>query len=139
MPKGYRTLDGPNPVFAVRYGMSELSSISYKARTEENVKRADATIRYARHWTSPGEICTRRAVDLRKQQMLDISESSPWPIQQVVNWLAFHGVRVLNIAGNSEKTAPGIGIRAEAYFVKLFHACTADWSEAQPILTKMKP
>ena len=125
MPRDFWTQEGSNPEFARRYGLLQRPSTGYKARTMENAKWGDATIRFARNFRSYGEICTMRAVDLYKKPMLDIKEKEPRPVQEVIRWLVFHKVRVLNVAGNAERTAPGISCVAEAYFVKLFKACAA--------------
>jgi Circularly permutated YpsA SLOG family len=48
----------------------------------------------------------------------------------VAAWIERHGVKVLNVAGNRESKAPGIGERVEAFmrdvFVRLSQASPAD-------------
>jgi hypothetical protein len=44
MPRGFLTEDVPRPEFAELYGAAELPIDSYPARTERNVRDADATL-----------------------------------------------------------------------------------------------
>jgi hypothetical protein len=62
MPKGWKTLEGSRPDIAELYGMTEHSSPDYRERTWANVELADATIIVVQKQSSPGEICTARAV-----------------------------------------------------------------------------
>ena len=44
MPKGFLTEAGPRPDFAALYGAAEMPTADYRARTEENVRRSEATL-----------------------------------------------------------------------------------------------
>jgi len=58
MPFGWRTQDGPKPEYDAMYGAKQHESHDYPPRTENNVKMADATLRFASNFDSPGEKCT---------------------------------------------------------------------------------
>ncbi len=108
MPRGFRALDGDHPEFALRYGIREHTSRNYPPRTRMNVRSADGTIRIATTFDSPGERLTLRAIRQYDTPLLDIDASSPLSVAMVRDWLRQHGIRTLNVAGNSERTSPGI-------------------------------
>ena len=126
-PQGYRTLNGFEPLLGAVYGLMEHHSPHYRDRTWSNVQDADATVRIAHDWHSPGELCTHRAtlyfnrprIDIRvpdTYDLQDLAASCPQqPPQVLADWIIEHKVKVLNVAGNSEQTWPGIGVFAEAY------------------------
>jgi hypothetical protein len=117
MPKGWRTLDGPRPQYAEMYGMKEHSSSSYNERTWDNVLWADGTLRIAGNFNSPGEKCTVNAVLSHKKPVMDISIAA-WNLyneeyknriyKTVKDWIEDRNIKILNVAGNSEKTWLGI-------------------------------
>lgn len=123
MPAKFMTLQGQRPDMAETYGMTENASPSYDVRTFANVSAADATIRFARYFSSAGERCTLRAIHKYKKPYFDINASRegafPNP-EHIAKWLYDQNVQVLNVAGNSHTTAIGIYDEAYAYFVKVF-------------------
>lgn len=108
LPKGCRTLDGPRPDLLTEYGMQEHTSDRYPPRTELNVKDSGGTIRFARTFSSPGEKCTLKAIKWYNRPWLDVNIEKPLDPEEVLSWIKKHDIKVLNIAGNSEQTAPGI-------------------------------
>lgn len=117
-PRGWKTLDGPAPWLA-DYGLIEHVG-DYAARTEANVRDSGATIRVARVWNSPGELCTLRAITKHRRRWRDVvavDGDFELRVKEVRDWLEYHSVRVLNVAGNSEKTMPGIGAFAEKFLL----------------------
>jgi len=119
MPKGFRTLDGPRKDYADLYGIEEHTSWSYPPRTAANAKNSDATIRFAANFDSAGEKCTLRFINQYKRPYLDIDVTSPLPLQYVRDWLEKNNISTLNIAGNSEKSSPGIEEFVFNYLVEL--------------------
>jgi hypothetical protein len=108
MPYGFRTLDGPRRDLAEEYNLSEHSRPDYPPRTYQNVRDSDATLRIYNNPNSLGEICTLRAIHHYNKAYFDIDLRSPPAVDDVVDWLRNKGVHTLNVAGNSEKTCPGI-------------------------------
>lgn len=116
MPLGYRTLDGSCAEYASFYGMTEHSSPYYPGRTFQNAKDADATIRIAHKLDSSGEKLTLKAITQYKKPHFDVwvrdtSVHTTLETQTpavLAKWLIENKIRVLNVAGNSEQTAPGI-------------------------------
>ncbi len=108
MPRGFLTLDGPRPEMAREYGMQEHTSPHYPPRTRRNVQAADATLRFARYWHSPGERLTLKMLRQYGKPFVDVDIDQPPEFSMVVAWLIGQRVQILNIAGNTERTAPGI-------------------------------
>ena len=128
IPKGFKTLDGPRTEYAMLYNLTEHYSSSYVPRTYQNVRDADGTIRIAHNFNSSGEICTLKAINQYKKPYFDIivkntqsfttpEEMSP---KKAADWIKNNNIKILNVAGNSEKTSPGIEFFAHKYLVSLF-------------------
>jgi hypothetical protein len=120
--KGWITLDGPRPDLGTDYGLKEHhTSSSYNVRTEQNVIDADMTLRLATDFESRGEKCTMRHIKVHKKSFINVDMKTPMPplmLAALIN--TFDTVTVLNVAGNSEHTSPGIGEKAEAYLFEVF-------------------
>lgn len=110
MPLGFRTLDGDKPEFKAKYSMEQHSSYYYVPRIYENVKRSDGTVRFATKFNSSGEKCTLEAIIQYDKPYFDVDVFKDLELQKVSfrSWLKCNTIKVLNVAGNSEKTSPGI-------------------------------
>lgn len=129
-PKGYMTLEGPRKgLLGIKYGLVECDDPGYKYRTWQNVKQSDATLRLAYLFLSPGEVCTKSAIDFHRKPYLDIEIDDPTkPISEdhiltVCEWIGDYNIRILNVAGNSQQTAPGIYLVARNFLWKCFMRC----------------
>ena len=128
-PHGWTTLDGVAPWLA-DYGLLENARTGYAPRTEANVRDSDATLRMAVDFFSPGEKLTIAMVDRHKKPHADVllvadrihggyrvasmvvdGARRDARLEVLVAWCRRY--RVINVAGNSERTAPGIGATAE--------------------------
>lgn len=143
-PRGWRTLDGPAPWLGTEFGLVEHWSSDYPPRTASNVHDSDATVRIASDFLSTGERCTLKAILKYKKPYLDVAVSSgsiwcfradgdaslndpAWadPTTSVSGpgdaffraFLIKYNIKVLNVAGNSNRTAPGIGALAEEFLM----------------------
>lgn len=128
MTAGFGTQKGPRPQWAKKFGLKSIASCHYKDRTRANVRAADLTIRIARNFNSPGERCTLQAIKVASKPYIDIvwkwieerySYFDPKP-EEVIRQIQLFTPKIINIAGNSEKTAPGIEKAAEEYLFKVF-------------------
>jgi hypothetical protein len=121
MPKGFKNQTGNHPEFKELYGVQEHSSPHYPPRTALNVKESDGTLRIAVNFNSAGEILTARMIEQYKKPYLDvdalIDDVSP---QQVAEWIIENKITILNIAGNSERTMPGIEEFTIAFLHEVF-------------------
>lgn len=147
-PQGYLTQNGANFDLRDLYGLKEAPPTpdgkTYKARTYFNVRDSDATLRLAWNFSTFGEICTYNALlqyrrpkfdvnwvevgiwEDAAQQPEDVGQSLNQQLafdahpQDVVDWIKMLMVKTLNVAGNSENTAPGIEKAAYNYLGALF-------------------
>lgn len=103
VPKGWMTLNGPNPVLS-KLGCIEHTSSKYANRTYSNVRDSSGTLRLAYDFNTPGEICTLKAVHFYNKPWLDVDLSDLTFIFDVTDWIDKNGIKVLNIAGNAGKT-----------------------------------
>ena len=108
MPRGFLAHDGSHPEFAERFGMRETECSRYQPRTAQNVADSDGTLRFARVWDSPGEVLTRNCCEKSGKPFLDVTLDGETTPADVAEWITANGIRVLNVAGNAERTAPGI-------------------------------
>lgn len=133
MPAGFRTLDGPKPEFAEMYGVEEHESEAYPPRTYKNVKESDATIRFATDFTTAGEKCTMKAIEQYGKPYFDVQirnvDTFALPVemhpQTAAKWLIAKNIQTLNVAGNSEKSSPGIGKWVERYITVMLNTAKA--------------
>jgi predicted NAD-dependent protein-ADP-ribosyltransferase YbiA (DUF1768 family) len=102
MPRGFRTLAGPDPELAAQFGLREHPSEEYPERTELNVRISDGTIRFEANWKTPGEICTLKSIRQHGKSFLDVDIKNPRPVEEVVEWIRRGGIKTLNVAGNPE-------------------------------------
>jgi hypothetical protein len=108
MPRGFLTQAGPKPEYATLFNMVEHSSPKYPPRTIKNVSDSDGTIRLAYDFGSPGERLTLKAIQDMKKPYIDVHMASPKSPKEIVDWINRHNIKVLNVAGNSERTYSGI-------------------------------
>lgn len=103
IPKGCRTDEGNRPELLAQYGLIESTSASYPARTEANVLGSDGTVLFG-NMHSPGCSLTLRLC-VRHWKPYITNPDSPAVLSA---WLRDRGINVLNVAGNRERTNPGI-------------------------------
>lgn len=121
MPKGFKTMTGPRPDLAKLYGLVEHVSDNYVPRTYENARDSDGTVRLAGNFSSPGEICTLKAIKEYKKPYFDVDLADPPRVSDFVDWLTNNQIETLNVAGNAEETYLGayqssVNYLAEALF-----------------------
>lgn len=117
MPKGYRTEHGPQP-WLRRYGVQEMPTVSYRARTVRNLMEADGTIVFG-NCENGGTRLTLRLLRAAGKPLL-INPGPP----QIRRWTAAHQIRTVNVAGNRETGNRGI---EEYVFATLLMA----WGEGE--------
>src|SRR5262245_49041797 len=100
------------------FGLVECPEPGYPARTRANVRDSDATLWFG-DWHTTGGRATLDACKLQNKPFLLVFGALTRP-SEVVWWLDDTGVRVLNVAGNREGIAPGIGERTEYFLGVVF-------------------
>jgi hypothetical protein len=125
IPWGYKTLDGPRYDLKL-LNLKQSDSPFYPPRTEQNVLDSDATLRLALDFNSAGEKCTYKYLIRHNKPYYDIRiypHLGTFDLHETITvkaWLEGLNVKTLNIAGNSEETAPGITSKAFFFLFKLF-------------------
>lgn len=123
-PKGWRTQDGNQQELLSGYDLVECEFSDYATRTELNVRDSDVTIRLAQDFSTAGSHCTYRAIKKHKKPHVDISLGKMHLSDEYAKAFGRHIYQnqwyTINIAGNSEKTAPGIGPIAERFLITTF-------------------
>lgn len=118
LPKNCLCLDGFRRDLLDLYGMLEHKNVGYPPRTKQNVFDSDATVRFATNWRSAGEKMTLNAIRLFNKPYYDIKSEEDIP--KVVDWMKSNNFSIVNFAGNSETTSPGIYDKSFHIFVRIF-------------------
>jgi len=111
IPKGCKTTDGFEPWLVKEFGLIETEAANYQVRTELNAKNSDATIRLALDFTTAGERLTIRCATKHQKSVFDVNPFDRRALDRAPEFVRFirrHRVLTLNVAGNSERSAPGI-------------------------------
>jgi hypothetical protein len=107
------TIEGTKPFLIPLYGLTEIQTSSYLARTAANIRDSDATLRFAIYFGSRGELCTLRYIHMHNRPFSDfaiiggkvprLSENRGEDPTGLVYYLRNNNVRTLNIAGNANR------------------------------------
>jgi hypothetical protein len=119
VPKGWLTETGPAP-WLEPYGLREMPTNDYPSRTRKNVEVADATLWLGDPSSNGGRHTCEAARQMSKPLFVAGTLATARPAE-VADWLESLGpVNVLNVAGNRESVAPGIGSLSERFLQELF-------------------
>jgi len=106
-PPGFMTDDGPRPNILKHYGLveGERDTSIYRLRTIKNVKESDGTVIFG-NADSPGcRLTINTCKRLKKRYIVN-------PDASVLRyWVKKRNIETLNVAGNRERTNPGIFYR----------------------------
>jgi hypothetical protein len=105
VPRGRLAEDGVVPR---RYPVRETQSRGYAERTARNVKDSDATLILTRGAPTGGTALTLRNAEELRRPCLVVDLTTDASPSTVHAWLQERRVRVLNVAGPRESSAPGI-------------------------------
>lgn len=92
-----------------QYELVETRSAQYRVRTEQNVIDSDGTLIFFRGQLRGGTQLTRHFADKHGKPVLLVDTRQPADLAAVREWLLANRIRVLNVAGPRESSAPGIG------------------------------
>ena len=112
-------------VFPLRETPTERSPLAphipRSQRTEWNVRDADATLVLQLSYVDdPGTQNTLDFCYRFRKHNCNLSLLESGAAQRVCSWLLDHDIRVLNVAGPSEKTQPGVGDATFALLAEVF-------------------
>jgi hypothetical protein len=116
-PHGRLAEDG---VIPKRYRLRQTVSAEYPVRTERNVVDSDATLILYRQRISGGTRLTRHLAQQHGKPLLVVNLHHGSDEQAVRDWITAHDIRVLNVAGPRESSAPGIGQQAQDFLHRVF-------------------
>lgn len=103
IPFGRRTDEGPLSLEDMQqYNLKQHPSPTYPPRTEQNVRESDGTVLFG-NMSSPGCSLTLRLCKRHGKPAL----TNP-TTEQLRCWIEYESIKVLNVAGNRERTSPGI-------------------------------
>jgi hypothetical protein len=122
MPRGFLTEDGPRPEFAGLYGAKEHASPKYPPRTERNVIDSDLTILFGDASSRGARLVLRIERDIEdgfRPEPICVPDYDHCPIK-VAKIIELIEPRTINIAGQRESSAPGIGEWVERYLSEVF-------------------
>ena len=63
-----------------------------------------------------------KAIAIYKKPFIDVDLNDPIPVEDVVAWIRDKNIEILNVAGNSEHTAPGTYAAVTEYLTALCRA-----------------
>jgi hypothetical protein len=117
-PLGWLTESGPAPWLG-EYGLKEMRTASYRARTEQNVRDSTATLWFGSTSTPEAKTTLLAIRGMGRPHMLVIPGQGVRP-SDVAAWITAGGFKVLNVAGNRESKSPGIGDRVAVFLGRVF-------------------
>ncbi len=115
-PRGRRAEDGP---IDARYSLAQTPTDRYPQRTRWNVRDSDGTLVLTRGKPDRGTALTVRLASERQKPLLILDLSQDPDPAQVARWAREQGVRILNVAGPRESSAPGIYRQATDFLRRL--------------------
>jgi hypothetical protein len=120
-PRGWKTEAGPAPWLA-DLGLEEHVSYQYPPRTLANVRDSDGTLLVGNPSSRGSKLTLKLAKQAGKPVYLLVTEPKrdlTRHVEPFRKWLLQHGVRVLNVAGNRESVAPGLGRTTHDFLVQV--------------------
>jgi hypothetical protein len=108
MPKGCLTEKGKDPFLLQKFNLKEHTSSEYSPRTFANVRDSDATVIFAKDFSSAGTFTTLKALKQYNRPFLKIDVKKPCSYEFFTEWLVKNKIEVLNVAGNRESVCKGI-------------------------------
>jgi hypothetical protein len=116
-PRGRLAEDGTIPA---RYLLTETASSDYAERTEKNVLDSDGTLILYRGRLSGGTSLTRSLAQWYRKPCITFDLEKRVNVGRAQRWLDENKIRVLNVAGPRESSAPGIHTAAREFLKRLF-------------------
>lgn len=114
VPLGKKTDAGPLTDYEMQiYCLREHTSPNYPPRTLANVKNSDGTAVFGDQW-SPGSKLTIKYCEQQKKPHIvlnlwgTVGFNPDTEARALRSWVETHNIQVLNVAGNRERSNPGI-------------------------------
>ena len=126
MPLDWMTESGSRPEFMTEFGAEEWPELfltlaeQYRQRTKANVRKSDVTIWFGDPQSPGGRLTTKTAISLSRPLAIIGGPDRDFTPGYTAGWLTGNGAKVVNVAGNRESSAPGIGKWVEEYLAEVF-------------------
>jgi Circularly permutated YpsA SLOG family len=114
VPKAMLTEGGPDREFTQRYGAAELPTDSERARIEQNVQDANATLWFGRTTTADAHATAAACLAFGRPYM-PVYPGASFEPAHIASWIVENKFKTLNVAGNREHEEPGISDRVEQF------------------------
>ena len=125
MPLGRRTDEGPLSVELFKlWNLREHPLSTYPPRTEQNVRDSDGTVVFGNPY-SPGCSLTVKLCKRHKKPYLIMETVSYDPVG-LLKFVLNNGIKTLNVAGNRERSTPGIYALTLDTIVRAFRSLRPD-------------
>jgi hypothetical protein len=108
VPKGRKAEDGVVPE---KYTVQETTSKDYGKRTELNIKDSDGTLIVSHGKLTGGSALTKKLAEKHNKTCLHVDlnrESEIATSEDVLKWIRYHKISVLNVAGSRASKDPEI-------------------------------
>jgi hypothetical protein len=133
-PAGRRSEAGPIPP---SFGLQETGSNDYATRTRWNVRDSDGTLLIGFGPLNGGSALTAEACREQARPLLILAADrqgveEAQPLNDTLDFLTRHRVRILNVAGPRESEAPGARAWTRRFVARLLSAYAGRRLEAQP-------
>lgn len=108
VPKGRLAEYGPIPG---EYNLQEMPTLSYSARTEQNVTDSDGTLIFSHGNLTEDPLCTKKLAEKHKRACLhiDFTKENHFLAQcRIKEWIEAHGIKTINVTGPRASKDPRI-------------------------------
>lgn len=116
-PQGRRAEDGVIPEI---FELKETEATDYAVRTQQNVIDSDGTLILYRQRLRGGTRLTLRLAQSFRRPFFLVDLKAPVDFTDLRHWLIHQNLRVLNVAGPRESSAPGITLQTERFLIDCF-------------------
>ncbi|MFA7232406.1 MAG: putative molybdenum carrier protein [Victivallaceae bacterium] len=115
-PRNRRAEDGR---IDIKYPLTETETSFYQERTRKNVEDSDGTLILCEGQLNRGTLLTVKHAQQQHKPLLVVNPSG-CTVENVLNWLTDNKIKVINIAGPRESTAPGIYAKSFNFIISVF-------------------
>lgn len=120
MPAGFLTAAGPCPELARKFGATESTDTGFERRAESNVYGSDGTLYFTLGWADHPIELILSCLAMNRPYLI-VNPTREDALEDVLDWIREHRVNVLNVTGDPESQAPGIGEWVEEFIGAVVH------------------
>ena len=120
MPAGFLTEAGPRPDLAEEFDALESGHSEFERQSESNVYGSHGTL-YFTLGRSGNTVDLILSCLANNRPYLIVNPTRKDALADVLDWIREHRVTVLNVTGDRESQAPGIGVWVEDFITSMIH------------------